>query len=284
MKPSAFAYHAPRSVPDAVALLAELAPEGGRVLAGGQSLVPMMAFRLAQPPHLVDINRLPDLNRVSVKDGVLRIPALVRHAAVSAGLAPGPLGPLLSTVSRHIAHLPIRSRGTVCGSLANADPASEWLTVFAALDGTAWARGPDGARAIPAAGFVPSIMTTALHPAELLEAIGLPLLRDGTRWGFHEHSRRAGDYALAMTLVTYRVEHGRIVAPRVAAGGVETRPRRLPQAEEALLGATPDAATFARAAAAAAAEITPMEDAQAHAAFRRDLLRATTSRALMASL
>ena len=280
LKPSAFAYSAPRTLADAVALLAEVAPGGGRILAGGQSLMPMMAFRLAQPTHLVDINRVAGLDCITVSGGALHVPACVRHAAFARPVAPGPLGALMAAMARHIAHLPIRTRGTLCGSLANADPASEWLTLFAALDGTARARSVTGERDIPAADFVPSIMTTALRPEEMLEAAAFPLLPDDARWGFYEHSRRAGDYALSMTVVTYVLRDGRIATPRVAAGGVEARPRRLPGAEAALDGAAPGPHAFARAADAAAAEIEPMEDAEADAPFRRDLLRVTTRRAL----
>jgi len=140
MKPAAFRYHAPKTVDEAVALLAEVAPEDGRVLAGGQSLVPTMAFRLAKPGHLVDINGIAALNRLEVAGGKLVIGACVRHAAFDKPVCDGPLGRLLSEVVRHIAHYPIRNRGTFCGSLAHADPASEWALVLSALDGEIVAR------------------------------------------------------------------------------------------------------------------------------------------------
>ena len=135
MKPAAFRYHAPKTVDEAVAMLAELAPQDGRILAGGQSLVPTMAFRLARPAHLVDINGVEALNRLAVEGGKLVIGACVRHAAFHRQVCDGPLGKLLSEVVRHIAHFPIRNRGTFCGSLAHSDPASEWALVLAALDG-----------------------------------------------------------------------------------------------------------------------------------------------------
>src|SRR5215472_12814926 len=129
MKPAPFAYHAPKTVDEAVAILAQVAAQDGRILAGGQSLVPTMAFRLARPAHLVDINGIAALARLAAADGKLAIGACVRHAAFYRGAAEGPLGRLLADVVRHIAHHPIRTRGTFCGSLAHADPASEWCLV-----------------------------------------------------------------------------------------------------------------------------------------------------------
>src|SRR5690348_6796428 len=133
MKPVSFRYHAPKTLDEAVALLAEVAPQDGRVLAGGQSLVPTMAFRLARPAHLVDINGVEELKRLQVANNELCIGACVRHEAFRKPVAAGPLGRLLAYVVRHIAHYPIRTRGTFCGSIAHADPASEWCAVVAAL-------------------------------------------------------------------------------------------------------------------------------------------------------
>jgi len=136
MKPAPFRYHAPKTVDEAVALLAEVAPADGRVLAGGQSLVPIMAFRLAKPAHLVDINDVAGLDKIAGDGKVLSIGACVRHAAFHKWVVDNPLGKLLSFVARHIAHYPIRMRGTFCGSLAHADPASEWCLTAATLDAT----------------------------------------------------------------------------------------------------------------------------------------------------
>jgi aerobic carbon-monoxide dehydrogenase medium subunit len=280
MKPAAFRYHAPKTVADAVACLAEVAPEDGRVLAGGQSLVPTMAFRLARPAHLVDINGIAELGRLAVADGRLVIGAGVRHAAFHRPVVAGPLGQLLSFVVRHIAHYPIRTRGTFCGSLAHADPASEWCLTAATLGAEMIAASTRGTRAIAADSFFDGIMTTALAEDELLVEARLPMLADDARFGFYEFSRRAGDYALAMALVTYRLENGAIVEPRVGVGGAETQPRRIAEAEQALTGAAPTDAAFRAAADIAAAEIDPMEDMQANAEYRRDLVRTVTRRAL----
>ncbi len=203
----------------------------------------------------------------------------MRHAALHRPPA-SPLRALLATLACHIAHLPIRTRGTFCGSLAHADPASEWCLAFAALDGTAVARGAAGERAISAGTFFRGVMTTALRSDELLVEARLAELAPDSRWGFDECSRRAGDYALAMCLVTWRIADGRIDAPRVAIGGAEAIPRRLAAVEQALDGACPDAAMFRQLADLAADTLDPMEDAQADAPLRRNLVRATMRRAL----
>jgi len=280
MKPAAFHYHAPKTVDEAVAMLAELAPQDGRVLAGGQSLVPTMAFRLAKPTHLVDINGVEALNRLAVEGGKLVIGACVRHAAFHRQVCDGPLGKLLTEVVRHIAHFPIRNRGTFCGSLAHADPASEWALVLAALDGEVVANSARGERVIVAREFFQGIMTTALRDDELLVEARLPVLAADTRCGFYEFSRRAGDFALAAALATYRVEGGKIVEPHVALGGVEVSPRRIAEAERALSGAEPGDKAFRAAAAAAAEVVDPMDDIVNSAEFRRDLVLAVTRRAL----
>jgi aerobic carbon-monoxide dehydrogenase medium subunit len=280
MKPAPFTYHAPTSVDEAVALLAQWGPQDGRVLAGGQSLIPTMAFRVARPAHLIDINGVAELASLSVKDGVLAIGACVRHAAFDSGAVPGPTGALLRKVVRHIAHHPIRTRGTFCGSIANADPASEWCCVMAALDGVVVLRSRRGVRRLPAAEFYQGIMATALEEDELLVAAELPLLAEGTRTGFQEFSRRKGDFAIAMALVCYRLANGTMIEPRVAIGGAESHARRVAQAEQALHGQAPGADVFAQAGEAAAAAIDPLEDINNTAAYRRSLVRTLIERAL----
>jgi aerobic carbon-monoxide dehydrogenase medium subunit len=280
MKPAAFRYHAPGTLNEAVAILAEVAVDDGRVLAGGQSLVPTMAFRLARPKHLVDINGIAELGGLFVEHRKLLIGACVRHAAFHGPVVKGPLGRLLSCVAPHIAHYPIRARGTFCGSLAHADPASEWCLVSATLDAEMVARSVRGERSLPADQFFEWVMTTKLAGDEILTQARLPILPDDTRFGFYEFARRAGDYAIAMALVVYRVEGRLIVDPRVGVGGAEGRPRRIPEAERALLGRESTAQTFYSAADAAAAAIDPMQDMHCSADYRRDLVRTVTRRAL----
>jgi carbon-monoxide dehydrogenase medium subunit len=280
MKPAQFRYHAPKTIEEAVDTLAEVAGEDGRVLAGGQSLVPIMAFRLARPAHLVDINGVEALRRLTVEGERLCIGACVRHAAFHTPVVDGPLGRLLAVVVRHIAHYPIRTRGTFCGSIAHADPAAEWCLVAAALGAEMVARRAAGTRTIPAQDFFRGIMTTALEEDELLIEVRLPILPADTRFGFYEFNRRAGDFALGMALVAFRLQDGVIREPRVALGGVESQPRRIAEAEQLLAGRSAERAAFEAAAAAVASAVDPLEDAVTSATYRRDLSRTVTRRAL----
>ncbi len=282
MKPAPFVRHVPRTLDEALAVLAKVAPQDGRVLAGGQSLVPIMAFRLAKPAHLVDINNVAGLGRIADDGKVLSIGAAVRHAAFHQAVVHGPLGRLLSHVVRHIAHYPIRMRGTFCGSLAHADPASEWCLTAATLDATIVAKNVRGERQIAASDFFTGIMSTALAEDELLAEVRLPLLASGTKFGFNEFNRRAGDFAMAAALVTYRLKGGKMSEPRVGVGGAEPSPRRIAEAEAALDGKTPGDTAFGAAAEAAAAAVDPLEDHQTTAEYRRDLVRAVVRRALEA--
>ncbi len=223
MKPAPFSYHAPTSLAEAVSLLSRLAPDDGRVMAGGQTLIPMMAFRLARPRHVIDINRIVELGKVTVENGALSIGATVRHNALEQP-APGSgqLGRLLADVVRNIAHPPIRSRGTFCGSVANSDPASEWCLVTATLGAEMVLKSDRGERIVPARDFYTGIMSNALAPDELIASVRISLLPDDTRFGFHEVSRRQGDFAMAAALAVYRPSNGRVLEPRVGVGGVET--------------------------------------------------------------
>src|SRR5882757_7642534 len=281
MKPAPFQYHAPKTIDEAVDTLAQVAGEDGRVLAGGQSLVPIMAFRLAKPAHLVDINGVAALRRLAVDGDRLSIGACVRHAAFHKPVVDGPLGRLLATVVRHIAHYPIRTRGTFCGSIAHADPASEWCAVAAALDAEMVAESKiSGTRVIPAKQFFEGIMTTALHEDELLREVRLPILPKGTYAGFAEYSRRAGDYAIAMAVATYRLKNGIMSDMHVAVGGAEARPRRIAEAERVLIGRPPNLGTFQAAAHEARKAVEPLDDPSVSAEYRRGVVRAMVTRAL----
>jgi carbon-monoxide dehydrogenase medium subunit len=283
VKTCGFTYHRPETIESAVALLAALAPVGGRILAGGQSLVPMMAYRMAQPAHLIDITRIAGLEGVSAGAGFLRVGAATRHAALARPVCGGALGAMLPVIAGHIAHAPIRNRGTFGGSLANADPASEWCTLLATLAGSVEVTGRDGTREIRAADFFRGVMTTQLRDDELLTAAHLPILQ-GYRWGFYEINRRAGDYAMAMCLVAYQLRDGVMADVHLGIGGAEAWPRRLGQVEGLLTGQPACGPVFARAAEAAAATLDPMTDHNMTAAFRRHLLRTAVTRALAGSL
>ena len=253
MKPAPFVHHVPKTLDEALKTLAEVAPKDGRVLAGGQSLVPIMAFRLAKPAHLVDINNVAELDKLASDGKTLSIGACVRHAAFHKPVVANPLGQLLTVVARHIAHYPIRMRGTYCGSLAHADPASEWCLVAATLGAELLAQSTRGVRTIAVEQFFQGVMTTALAPDELLVEVRLPLLSKETRFGFSEFSRRPGDFALAMALVVRGEE------TRIGLGGVEASPRRI---------------------AAADAAVEPLRDPRYSAEYRRDLARTVVRRAL----
>jgi len=266
MKPAPFHYHAPSTVEEAVALLAEHAGDDGRVLAGGQSLVPTMAFRLARPTHLIDINGIAGLDRLEVQQGRLFIGATVRHAAFEEPVADGPLGELLSEVARHVAH---------------ADPASEWCAVAACLDAEMMAISTRGVRLIAAPDFFQGLMTTALDSDEMLAEVRLPMLRPDVRTGFAEFSRRAGDFAIAMAVVIYRLQDdGAIAESRIAIGGAEAAPRRLVDAEYALKGRSPQSDVFNLAAEIAAKRVEPLDDQHISADYRRELVYALVQRAL----
>jgi len=280
MKPAPFIRHVPKTLDEAVKILAEVAPQDGRVLAGGQSLVPIMAFRLAKPAHLVDINEVAGLDEIASDGMALTIGACVRHAAFHKPVVDNLLGKLLSTVARHIAHYPIRMRGTFCGSLAHADPASEWCLVAATLDAVLVANSTRGERLINAKDFFQGIMTTALAEDELLAEARLPLLASDAKFGFNEFSRRAGDFAIASAFVSYRLKDGKIAEPRIGVGGAEPFPRRIAEAEAALADKTPGDERFRRVAEVAAQSIEPLVDHQTTADYRRDLVRAVVRRAL----
>jgi len=279
MKPVSFRYFAPRRVDDALDLLASHGEEG-KILAGGQSLVPVMNFRLARPTSLIDINRIEALDYVREDGGELCIGALARHARFEAPVTSGALAAFLPRVARHIGHLPIRSRGTFCGSIAHADPASEWCLVAATLDAEIVIVSRRGQHSVRPNEYFVTALTTTLEPDELLTEIRLPLLDDRWRTGFAEFSRRAGDYALAMCAAFLRFEDGRIVEARIGVGGATDRPSRIAAAEAVLAGTDGGPSIVREAGNIAAETIDPLDDIQASGGFRRDLVRAMVGRAL----
>ncbi|MFM9888272.1 MAG: FAD binding domain-containing protein, partial [Burkholderiales bacterium] len=252
----------------------------GKVIAGGQSLVPTMNFRLARPAHLFDLNTVSELDTLRALPGQLAIGALTRHAAFHRPAVDGVLGTLLTDIVQHIAHYPIRQRGTFCGSVAHADPASEWCLVAATLDATIVARSKKGTRELPSGTFFSGIYSTQLREDEIITEVRLPRLDATWHCGFYEFSRRAGDFALGMTLAALRVDGGKIREARIGVGGIMDHPQRLKAVEDALLGQSPDAAAFAAAGDIASRVVEPMADIHASAEYRRDLVRATTRRAL----
>ena len=284
MKPAAFEYHSPRTIEEAVHLLARYAPSDARILAGGQSLTPTMAFRLAKPAHLIDINQVTDFDPVTENGETLVVGALARHEAFARGAVSGSLGALMAYVAHHIAHRPVRTRGTFCGSLAQADPASEWCLLATTLDARAHVASLRGERTVSIHDFLVGVMATALEPDEILTRISIERPQAGNRFGFSEFSRRAGDFALAMALVAFELDRGTMRDVRVGLGAVEERPRRLTLIENMLEGRIAAPAIFAEAAQAAAGEIQPLQDQQADATSRRDLASTMIRRALTRAL
>ena len=283
MKPPPFAYECPRDVAEAVALLAA---HGGdaRPLAGGQSLVPLLNFRLARPAVLVDLNRIEALGRIKVEDGALRIGAMARQAAVEADPDVARGWPLLTEAIGHIAHPQIRNRGTIGGSLAHNDPAAELPAAMLALDAEMTAQGPAGERTIAARNFFAGTMETALAPDELLTGIRVPALPEGTGWGFQEVARRQGDFAFVAVVVLLRPEGAGGIDARVVVTGTGDGPARIPQAEAILSerGRVADACAAAADAAAEACE--PADDPHAPAWYRQKLVAALTRRACREAL
>ena len=279
MKPAPFDYHAPRTLAEVIDLLADYGDDG-RILAGGQSLVPAMNFRLARPATLIDINQVGELDFITEENGQLRIGALTRHIAFHQPVTGGPLGTFLAHVVRFVAHLPIRVRGTFAGSLAHADPAAEWCIVATALEAEMVALSRDGERIIPAVDFFRTALTTDLRMDEILTEVRLPLLGGDTRCGFAEFSRRAGDFALGMAAAVVRFDGRRVVEARIGIGGATIRPIRIADAEAALRDRDIGDEPIAEAADLIAERIDPVEDMHGTAAYRRDLVRAMTRRAL----
>lgn len=280
MKPSAFEYVAPTSLAEALAVLAEDADDS-KVLAGGQSLVPMMNFRLASPARLIDINRIPGLEGLSESGERLHIAARTRHLKLQNTNHPGPLGRLLRESAANVGHLPIRTRGTFGGSIAHCDAASEWCLVSALLDAEMTAQSAArGERTIEAADFFQSIFTTALEPDEILTSISLPKLDETWVVGIAEFARRAGDFGIVTATAAVNVVDGRVAEARVCLGGVHEVPFRSEAAESLLVGEEFSDALVRAAAEAAAVEVDPPSDTHGDAEYRRDLVRALLPKAL----
>lgn len=280
MKPAPFEYHRPDSVDEALALLAEHGYDA-KLLAGGQSLVPAMNFRLAQPAVLVDLNRVGGLDGIEEADGALRMGAMVRQRAAERSPAVAARAPLLAEALAHVAHPQIRARGTVGGSLAHADPAAELPAVMLALGARFLLRSPEGERSIEAADFYTGLFGTALEPEEILVAVEIPAAAPGTGTAFAELSRRHGDFALAGVAASLTVDgDGRCTAARVALFGVADGPVLAEGAAAALLGEPVSDATVRAAAAAAAAALDPPADIHASAEYRRHLAEVLVRRTL----
>jgi carbon-monoxide dehydrogenase medium subunit len=284
VKPPPFEYADPGDVAEAVALLADLGDEA-KVLAGGQSLVPLLNFRLARPRYLVDINRVPDLDYILPLDGGLALGALVRQRAVERSDLVRERCPLLHEAIQQVGHVQIRNRGTLGGNLAHADPSSELPAVITALDGRLRVRGPAGERVLSAGDFYLGYLTTALGPDELLVAAELPAWPLEAGSCFLEFSRRAGDFALVGVAAILALDgDGRVQRAGLALTGVGGRPFDAAAiATEVLGGERPDEAAVRAVAERVGAAVEPDSDIHAPAEYRKHLAEVLTRRALLAA-
>jgi aerobic carbon-monoxide dehydrogenase medium subunit len=284
MKLPPFEYACPTSVSEAVALLASHAGEA-KVLAGGQSLVPMLAFRVAQPSLLVDLRKLSELRRIGIADDGVRLGAMVRWRDILEDARLAAAHPLLVEAVRYVAHYQIRNRGTVGGSLAHADPAAELPGVTVTCEAKIAVLGKAGERLIEAADFFRGPLTTALATDEIVTEIRLPPWPARRRFGFAEFARRRGDFALAAAAVFYDEDSGgRAHNAHVGAVGIADLPLRLTVVEGALNGHNIDDAAIAKAAAAASAGVDPADDIHAGGAFRKTLIGVMVERALRSAV
>ena len=281
MKPPRVKYQRAGGREEALALLSEHGDEA-KLLAGGQSLVPLMSYRFAQPGVLIDLNPATDLDHVREENGHLVIGAMTRQRTVETSQLVRNTVPLLSETLGHVGHVTIRNRGTIGGSLAHADPAAELPVALLALDGEAVVEGPDGARTVKGGDLFVGPMTTSLAPTDLLTSVRIPRSADGTGAAITELARRHGDFAIVIAMAVVHLDrNGRCDMARIALGGVEAAPARSRDAESALFGAEPSDEAIEAAAGAAAGAVNPVGDIHGSEAYRRDMTRVFVKRALI---
>jgi CO/xanthine dehydrogenase FAD-binding subunit len=277
MKPPKFDYHAPVSVEDALGLLQRYGGEA-KVLAGGQSLVPLLNFRLTRPAALVDLNRIPALAYIGEDDGTVRFGAMTRQRTIEFSPVVARRLPLLAEATKLVGHLPIRSRGTIGGSIAHADPAAEYPAVLTALDGEVVVRGPKGERVVKPRDLFQTYLTTSLAPDEILTEVRLPAMDPRAGFAFEEFSRRHGDFAIVGIAAVIAGEGERCTMARLATAGAGPVPVRLRAAEEILEAQGLGDAAIEAAARRAAELVEPDADIHASADYRRHLTRVLTER------
>ncbi|MDB5841473.1 MAG: hypothetical protein JWQ23_3425 [Herminiimonas sp.] len=279
MKPASFEYVRPQTLEEALTLLTRHGDEA-KVIAGGQSLVPMMNFRVAQPALLIDINGLKELDYHRVDGQTLRIGALARHAALRESPLIRQVCPLMSEAYHFVAHGTVRNRGTLCGNLCHADPASEMPAVMLACGATLVIRNAEGQREVAAADFFQGLYATAVYPDDLLVEVRIPIPASRVGYAFEEVSIRKGDFAMTLVATLLEVRSGRISSAAIAYAGVSDRAIRLDAVEKRLLGQAPSEKLFADVAREAAGALEVNEDIHASSEYRRDLIRTLTPRAL----
>jgi CO/xanthine dehydrogenase FAD-binding subunit len=279
LKPAKFAYHAPNSLAEALSLLTRYAGEA-RLLAGGQSLIPMMNFRIATPAAIIDLNCVPDLDYIRHEIDIVRIGAMTRQRKIEFSGVIAETLPLLRDAIKLVGHLPTRSRGTIGGSLAHADPAAELAMTLQVLEGEVVARGPKGERVIQAGEFFRSPLVTALTSEEILIEVRFPVMPGTAGYAIEEFARRHGDFAICAIAAVLVREGERCVKARLATSGTAPVPLRLKAAEGVLEQMGVGDAAIEEAAEAAARAVEPMNDQNGSVEFRRHLTRVLTGRAL----
>lgn len=281
MKPAPFEYWAPTSVDEAVKVLSGLDDPGdAKVMAGGQSLMPLLSLRLSQPRHIVDLNTVDGIMQIRRDGEVLEIGAMCRQRAAERSAEVAAAAPLVTDALGHVGHPAIRNRGTVGGSIAHADPAAELPAVALCLDAEMIAHGPAGQRRIAAADFFESLLSTTLADDEILTAVRFPTDSPGCGSAFTEVARRHGDFAMAGVAVHLRLAGGAIAQARIAVSGVGLTPVRATEAEATLRDAEPSDEAFAAAAAATSAALDPTSDVHASGAYRKHVAGVLVRRAL----
>jgi carbon-monoxide dehydrogenase medium subunit len=284
MIPRSFEYYSPRSLAEAIALLQKLGPDA-KLLSGGQSLIPMMKLRLLSPEHIVDINRIPDLDYISENDGHLKIGALVReHDLESSEIVKAKL-PILADTAKVIADPLVRSQATICGNLAHGDPANDHPATMLALGATVVATGPNGKREIGIEDFFPGLFTTALEAEEILTEIRIPLPPPRSGGAYLKLERKVGDFATAGVAVQITLDDaGTCARAGIGLTNVGMTPIKARQTEAFLTGKQLEDQTIQQAAEIAASESQPMDDIRGSADYKRDLVRVLTERALKTAL
>lgn len=280
MKPAKFTYACPQSVDEALAFLAH-GDDGIKILAGGQSLVPLLNLRMAEVSALVDINRLAALSFIKREEGMLKVGALTRHRQLEVSPEVRATQSLLARAAAEVGHLAIRNRGTIGGSLVHADPAAEWPLAAVTLDAQFLVRSQDSSRTIPARDFFLAPLTTAIESNELLCEIHFPVQASPVVWGFQEMCRRRGDFALAAVACQLTLDHNKTcTAVSLAVGGAHSTPLHIVDVEKTLTGSRGEEDALKTAAEIAAKVVEPPSDVHGSAEFRRQMVRVLTVRAL----
>jgi carbon-monoxide dehydrogenase medium subunit len=280
VKPAPFDYHCPGELSEAISLLHQYGDDA-KVLAGGQSLIPLLSLRLSRFDHLVDLQAIEDLRGISTVDGSIRVGAMTTQASVARD---GDAAPLLTKATSHIGHYQIRNRGTVGGSLAHADPAAEYPATAVALDASLEIAGPGGTRNIAAADFFQSTWVTAMEPDEVLVAAHFPVWHGSTGWAVDEVARRAGDFAMCGAVCGIQLENDRVSRAALALFGVDSVPMRARAVEETLTGTAVDDLDLPGMGAEVAASLDPPSDLHATGEQRRKMAKTLVPRVLAAAI